>query len=137
MGLDTTHNCWHGPYSAFTRWRNRLAEAAGYEVKPVTYEDGMTYETAMIDREGIERDNPNCYQGEWNTEPDDPMVYLIAHSDCDGVIQPQHAAKLADRIEELLPKLQDEGPASVLDSAVRFIRGLREAASAGEPVEFY
>ena len=26
MGLDTTHGCWHGTYSAFNRWRNKIAE---------------------------------------------------------------------------------------------------------------
>jgi len=29
MGLDTTHGCWHGAYSAFHRWRAGLANAAG------------------------------------------------------------------------------------------------------------
>lgn len=29
MGLDTTHGCWHGAYSAFMRWREKLAEVAG------------------------------------------------------------------------------------------------------------
>ena len=34
MGLDTTHDCFHGAYSAFSRWRNAVAEAAGYMVAP-------------------------------------------------------------------------------------------------------
>ena len=29
MGLDTTHGCWNGPYSAFHRFREDLAKAAG------------------------------------------------------------------------------------------------------------
>lgn len=29
MGLDTSHNCWHGAYSAFDRWRKEIAKAAG------------------------------------------------------------------------------------------------------------
>lgn len=29
MGLDTSHDCWHGAYSAFHRWRQKLAEVAG------------------------------------------------------------------------------------------------------------
>lgn len=32
MGLDTTHDAWHGAYSSFGDWRNQLAELAGYEV---------------------------------------------------------------------------------------------------------
>lgn len=30
MGLDTSHDCWRGAYSAFNRWRRALAEAAAY-----------------------------------------------------------------------------------------------------------
>ena len=29
MGLDTSHDCWHGAYSAFNRWRCAIAKAAG------------------------------------------------------------------------------------------------------------
>ncbi len=29
MGLDTTHDCWHGPYSSFNRWRTQLAAEIG------------------------------------------------------------------------------------------------------------
>lgn len=29
MGLDTTHDCWHGAYSGFMRWRIGVAKAAG------------------------------------------------------------------------------------------------------------
>jgi hypothetical protein len=31
MGLDTSHDCWHGAYSAFMRWRSELCRAAGQE----------------------------------------------------------------------------------------------------------
>lgn len=36
MGLDVSHDAWHGAYSAFTRWRNCLAEDAGYPLNMVT-----------------------------------------------------------------------------------------------------
>ncbi len=29
MGLDTSHGCWHGAYSAFMRWRETIAAIAG------------------------------------------------------------------------------------------------------------
>jgi hypothetical protein len=32
VGLDTTHDAWHGAYSAFSRWRELIAVAAGYEL---------------------------------------------------------------------------------------------------------
>jgi hypothetical protein len=136
MGLDTSHDCWHGPYIAFTRFRNNLAIAAGYVVKPVKY-DGGTCDTAEIDWERIERDNPNCFQGEWNTSEGDPLVYLIAHSDCDGVLHPPQANALADRLTALLPRLPDDGINPTRRQAERFIAGLRTAVTAGEDVDFH
>lgn len=136
MGLDTSHNCWHGPYSAFTGWRTRIAEAAGYCVCSVRYDDGHVRDTVMIEwhryREGKE------LQGEWIQTPHDPLIVLIAHSDCDGVIHPAQARPLADRLEELLPKLStDDGRWSDHAKAVQFIAGLRAAVAANEDVDFH
>lgn len=138
MGLDTSHNCWHGPYTAFTRWRNAVAEAAGYEVKPVKDDSGMVFQTAQIDWEAIERENMGCYQGEWRTEQPDPVVYLIAHSDCDGALHPAQSGPLADRLEELLPSVKDSHPFdNHREKTQRFIDGLRTAVAAGEDVDFH
>ena len=30
MGLDTSHDAWHGSYSTFNEWRNLIARAAGF-----------------------------------------------------------------------------------------------------------
>lgn len=137
MGLDTSHDCWHGPYSAFTRFRNKLAEIAGYEVKDVTYDDGHTWPTVSIDWPRLERDNPGCFQGEWQTGEGDPLVYLIAHSDCDGVLHPPQANALADRLTELLPKIPDDGMERTREKTARFIAGLRNAVTRGEDVDFH
>lgn len=32
MGLDTTHDCWHGAYSAFHRFRHGIARAIGLDL---------------------------------------------------------------------------------------------------------
>jgi len=29
MGLDISHGCWHGAYSAFMRWREKISQVAG------------------------------------------------------------------------------------------------------------
>ena len=29
MGIDTSHECWHGRYSAFSCWRDQLAKTPG------------------------------------------------------------------------------------------------------------
>ncbi len=33
MGLDTSHDCWHGAYSAFMRFRTEVAKAAGIPLR--------------------------------------------------------------------------------------------------------
>ena len=134
MGLDTSHDCWHGAYGAFTRWRDKLAEVAGYQLAKL---DGDYRETVLIDWGHIEDKN---YQGDWDAIPADPLILLIAHSDCDGVIHPEHAGPLADRLTELLPLVPDEvAPGHVRhwrETTQRFIDGLRAAAAAGEDVVF-
>lgn len=135
MGLDTSHDCWHGAYSAFSRWRDQLAKAAGYEFARI---EGGSRDTILIDWGHIEDKN---YNGEWDTTPSDPLIVLIAHSDCEGAIHPEQAKPLADRLEELLPLLPEgEGGGHIGDWRVKtqtFIDGLRRAVAANEPVDFY
>lgn len=139
MGLDTTHEAWHGAYSAFTRWRNQVARTAGYEVAKVTY-DGTGYgsDTVLIDWGHITQTQ---IDGEWDATPADPLLVLIAHSDCDGVIHPAQAGPLADRLEELLPLLPEgDGGGHIgdwRDKTRRFIDGLRLAVKHGEDLEFH
>lgn len=137
MGLDTSHDCWHGAYSAFSRWRDQLARTAGYEIAKVDTGTFGPRDTILIDWGHIAEKN---YMGEWDETPADPLIVLIAHSDCDGVIHPEQAAPLADRLAELLPLLPEgDAPGHVRNwrtTTQRFIDGLRAAVEAGEDVEF-
>lgn len=145
MGLDTTHDCWHGTYAAFTRWRHAVAEAAGYRIVPPTPEERATgrvmFDYVDIDWSIYSDEN---YQGEWDDGPfiDDPLLRLIVHSDCGGVIHSKHAKPLADRLEGLLDKLDNSGGGQIGRAGgyrmvtQRFIDGLRRAVDAGEDVEF-
>jgi len=148
MGLDTTHDAWHGAYSAFMRWRHTIAVAAGYELTRYPPENEAW--PAKFGREGVVIDWGHVveknYYGDWDQIPcgitgPDPLLILIAHSDCEGHIEPEHAALLADRLEELLPALegQDVGGhvGNVAATTQRFIDGCRAAALAGEQVEFH
>lgn len=120
MGLDTSHDCWHGAYSAFSRFRRKIAEVAGYG--------------PMDDYRGFGGDK------EW---PDnDPLVGLLDHSDCDGSIPAKDCSAIADRLESLLPALERAGDGGghvglYSDAAKQFIKGLRKAAKANEDVEFH
>jgi hypothetical protein len=139
MGLDTSHDAWHGAYSAFGRWRNRLTEVAGYQLMSVNYDDGIKRDTPMIEwhlyRERIE------LMGEWAETPHDPLLVLIAHSDCEGVIHPAQAGPLADRLEGLLPLLGEEDGGGHIggyrEKTQKFIDGLRRAVAANEDVDFH
>jgi hypothetical protein len=133
MGLDTSHDCWHGPYSAFNRWRIGVAAAANIVLDYMMGHAG--------DRPGLQWDET------------DVLSILLHHSDCEGDIPADNCAALADRLEGLLPKLPkvgerlwrqpdywwtvDADEVEWFQSRTRqFIAGLRRAAAAGEAVEF-
>jgi hypothetical protein len=131
MGLHVTHGCWNAPYSAFTRWRSEIARAAGYSVaRLVKFDDYVAHNLPLIDWGHVTNDQ---LLGKWESTPSDPILVLIAHSDCDGFIFPEQARPLADRIEELIPRLSYQEDA---ERARKFVQGLRQAADMGEPVEF-
>ena len=81
--------------------------------------------------------------GNSDTEiPDEPLILLVAHSDCEGDIYPKQANAIADRLEELLPEFDKiEGGGHIRgtygDTTRQFIKGLRKAAKRGEKVGFH
>lgn len=134
MGLDTSHGCWTGAYSAFARWRGRLAELAyGAENAAVkAYNDPM----GLMMGKYADVCWPTLPSGEH-----DPLVDLLNHSDCDGEIPWEQCGPLADRLEELLPALAGHGSGgghigSYVEKTKTFIEGLRYAAERQENVEF-
>lgn len=135
MGLDTSHDCWHGPYSAFTRWRNAVAKAAGYWVAPVEYLGGMKRETIILDWGHLPAGH---LEGEWDEIPADPLLILLTHQDCEGRIKSEHCDALADALEAILPEMDDSGGITTpAERTRRFIAGLRSASASGEDVEFH
>lgn len=50
MGLDTSHDCWHGSYSSFHRWRCMIAQEAG--LPPLGLMEGF-YEFKIEDLVGV------------------------------------------------------------------------------------
>ena len=133
MGLDTSHDCWHGPYSSFNRWRNELARVAGYQFKKYDY-----IEAPVIDWDNLTQEQ---LMGEWENTPADPLIVLIAHADCEGVIHPAQAEPLASRLEYLMGLLPAEnmivGIPNYHSRTQAFIDGLRLAVANGEDVDFH
>ena len=142
MGLhayieETGTEAWYGSYSAFNRWRDTVAKSAGYAFTETKDSFGLTRDTVLIDWGHITE--ANLY-GDWETLPSDPLLVLIAHSDCEGEIQPEHTGPLADRLESVLPDLPselDRGHIGDWGATTRkFIGALREASKTGQKVEF-
>lgn len=135
MGLDTSHNCWHGSYPAFMRWRSALAAAAG--LPPLGLMEGFcdrktfpelpSYISARLP---ISWDAVHCPA---------PLAELLTHSDCGGTITAASCGPMADALEALLPKLHGDlggHVGNVWEKTMIFIDGLRRAAAKGETVRF-
>jgi hypothetical protein len=131
MGLDTTHDAFHGAYSAFNRFRQAVAAAMGGSYPPHA-QDGR---------------NPDLwYWGTGYSAESHPGLYeFLAHSDCDGEISPEMCRRVADEMEILLPAIEEHGlgcghierDGGYGAVARRFIAGCRRAAEAGEPLGFH
>lgn len=135
MGLDTTYGCWHGPYSAFNRWRTEVARAAGMPIVRRDDEDRREYPALWGEPEWAGGEHAVAVaQGEWDELPEDPLLVLLLHSDCDGIIPVEALLPLAERLEEIAPQMNEDYDR---DATARFAQGLRAAAAAGKPVEFW
>lgn len=129
MGLDTTHDAWHGAYSAFMRFRAELVrEAWGRDIRslPGYHDSILSPDVATVDYTEAERS--------------DALYPLIDHSDCEGELSVEVLLPLAARLEELAPRFRgiDGGGhlGGVEAKALQFAAGCRAAAAAGEPLEF-
>src|SRR5260370_2711539 len=65
-----------------------------------------------------------------------PINVLMNHSDCNGEIAIEVCGPLADALEGLLKYMPERGGGAYYEeqATLRFIRGLREAAAANDPV---
>jgi hypothetical protein len=149
MGLDVSHDCWSGAYSAFHRWRTAIARCVGIDLEQM---QGFAKEEtkALVDHYRKIGSPPalveayakmaNSVQMPWD-EVMDPLKHLLHHSDCDGSIATELCAPIADRLEAILPLLPEgEGGGHIGNwrgTTQRFIDGLRLAAERGEDVEFH
>lgn len=138
MGLDTSHDAFHGAYSAFNRFRQIVAKAMGGtfpEHESATFSDGTPI------------DPKTWYWGPgFNAEKNPGLLVFFNHSDCDGEISPEDCVRVADELEALLPEIEklDDGGGGHIESqggyaAVTrlFIGGCRAAAEDNEPLVFH
>ncbi|NBV78190.1 hypothetical protein EBR66_08580, partial [bacterium] len=94
MGLDTTHGCWHGAYSSFNTFRNRVSL--------------LTLKKQLSNFVGFEGAEP------FPQKSRKPIVILLNHSDCDGEIEWEDCLPLKQALEQMLEDLTDERFAEVI-----------------------
>lgn len=139
MGLDISHDTWHGAYSEFMRWRQKIAEVAG--LPPLALMQGFYKfpkgnELEMSQLNDIRKQLPI----KWECLNPSPLHELLYHPDSDGYINYVACGKIADELEKLLPLLPNEDAGAHIgnwqDKTRQFIKGLRKANSKKEKLRF-
>jgi hypothetical protein len=148
MGLDISHDAWYGAYSAFSRWREKLAEVVGI---PLPLMQGHYGHLFSLDNIANDPTVPawakdallgyhNLLPIAWESLKPDALHVLLHHSDCDGIIEVEHLTPLADRLVEILPLLPDGDGGGHIGNwrakTQKFIDGCRLAASLNESLLF-
>lgn len=134
MGLDISHDAFHGAYSAFNRFRRFVLQSIGGSFPP--------HEDKSLDKD-------SWY---WETDFSDPKDYpglceFLSHSDCDGEINPETCKVIAEEFESILPyieKLAETEPChghllgngGYVEVVKQFIKGCKKAYENNEPLEF-
>lgn len=133
MGLDCSHDAFHGAYSAFQRLRKFICASIG-----------GSYPSHEV--EGLEPEM--WYYGEgYNREKNPGLFEFLSHSDCDGEISPYMCSIVADELESIMPLIEERERSNVAyghltkyggyaGTTKQFIDGCRKAAELNEPLEF-
>lgn len=144
MGLDCSHNAFHGAYSAFNSFLQEVAHAIGGSYPPHWKRDISGRLIQPLQRDESLYDN-RWYWGDqgYSHESNPGLSEFFCHSDCDGEISPEMCKIVADELEPLLEKMPEEslghiaargGYRKVLQY---FIDGCRAAHAANEPLDFH
>lgn len=132
MGLDTSHDAWHGAYGSFGHFRNQIAKQIG-----LIKEDEELYKDNSVDWEYYSRIHPQ-YMGIWVEEPEDPIMYLLCHADHDGIIHNRHLLPLANRLNEVLAESGGAFERWTGENYLRqFIDGLLRAYLEDDHIDFH
>ena len=152
MGLDCSHDAFHGAYSSFNRLRQEICKAMGGKSSfPPHWKIGADGKNLITANGSLIYDDTRDQEFIYidDAYPKDKFAGLwefLMHSDCDGEISPEMCVKVADDLEALLPKIEalnsGDGGGHIARNGgyvavVRaFIAGCRAAAAANEPLQF-
>ena len=118
MGLDTTHNCWHGPYSSFNRFRKSLAEQIG-----INLDDYYGYGgDGTKELESIEHD----------------LMPLFNHSDCDGELTVEESKLIVSGLNNVLDNFNEDldSDFNFKEKIIQFRDGCLDAIEKNEIIKF-
>lgn len=113
MGLDFSHCDASWGYFGFMRFRKRLASMIGVQ--------------DIMQMSGYKE------SGGEGWPDDDPIVDLLVHSDCEGVLTPEECKAIGPRLREMVtPWSEDQDRAN----ALLLCDGMDEAVKQDEELEF-
>lgn len=152
MGLDTTHNAWHGSYSSFNSFRERIAKHLGI---PLLFMEGF-YEEGSIIGDPLSMIKIACQNNQFGAagqlnkirqvlpikwESLKPMAIhsLLHHSDCDGSLSPEECLGIAEDIKTIISEVENNNldDSYFINKLQKFESGCRLAHSMGESIEFH
>jgi hypothetical protein len=147
MGLDTSHDAWHGSYSSFNNWRTWIAEQIGI---PLQLMDGFYSEEnnpfALLDCKYPNGDElemrsirriSKLFPLKWDSFKKTPLHILLYHSDCDGYINWYDCNKIAKELKVVLSKIKkDEANGWLYIATELFINGCELAYNKKEKLIF-
>jgi len=134
MGLDCSHDAFHGAYSAFDRFRRFILKSIGGSFPP--------HEDKTLDN------NYWYWDDEFYSEKTHKGLYeFFIHSNCDGEINPEICKMIADELEAILPQIESLSKTELVSGHIerdggyikitqRFINGCRLAYKNNEPLRF-
>ena len=139
MGLDCSHDAFHGAYSAFNRFRRSICYVIGGSFPPHDKNNHLLWSDEDKPDENI------WYWGHGYSHETHPgLAIFLSHSDCDGEISPEDCIKVANDLEPLIPRLAELGSdwghiasaGGFAEVCQKFVDGCKLAASLGEPLTF-
>ena len=119
MELDTAHDCWHGPYSSFNRFRYSLGHQIGIDL-----DDYAGYgKTGVKDLTKIEHE----------------LMPLFNHSDCDGILTVEESKQIVIGLNKVLENFNDkiEADYDFKENIIQFRDGCLYAIERNEEVDFH
>ena len=122
MGLDTTHNAWHGSYGSFMVFRKWLAKKLGI---PLELMEGYYSEESFrpnmfklldykfpkgdeLEMSGI-RELRGMLPLKWEAFKESPLHEFLYHSDCEGDFEVESCKNISLAMTKILNDIDAEG----------------------------